>query len=113
MSQKKVLDFAALVVDESMGASVTTAASNILYTDRVGYQISWTGTPTGAFTVEISNDETTWVELTLSTPITASGSADDAFIDAETAAKFIRLVYTRTSGTGTLNVHITAKSISA
>lgn len=112
MSTKRVLDYAALVSAESMGASITTEASNILHTDRVGYQIAWTGTPTGAFTVEISNDGSTWVELTLSTAIAAAGSADEAFIDAETAAKFIRLVYTRSSGTGTLNVHITAKSIS-
>ena len=113
MSTKRVLDFDKLIVDGDMSASITADGTNILYTDRVGYQIDWTGTPTGDFTVEVSNDEDTWVELTLSTAIAAGGSADSAFIDVETAAKFVRLKYTRSSGTGTLNVHITAKSISA
>jgi len=80
--------------------------------DRVGYQISWTGTPNGDFTVEVSNDGSIWAPLTLSTAITASGSADNAFIDVETASKFVRLVYTASSSTGTLQAHITGKSIS-
>ena len=53
-----------------------------------------------------------WVDLPLTPAVTAAGSADDAVIEVETALKFVRLFYDRTSGTGSLNAHITAKSIS-
>jgi hypothetical protein len=112
MSVKRILDFESLIVDGAMVGSITSPATNILYMDRVGYQLSWAGTPTGDFTIEVSNDEVVWVELTLSVPVAAAGSADDAFIDVETAAKFVRVKYTVGSGTGTLQAHITAKSIS-
>lgn len=112
MSSKRVVDFGKLIEDESMGATITSAATGILHMDRAGYQLVWTGTPTGTFTIEISNDEVSWIDVPLDTAITAAGSADQAFIDLETAAKFTRVVYTRSSGTGTLNVHIVGKSIS-
>ena len=112
MGSKRTLDYSNLIVDGDMSGNITSASTNILHTDRVGYQLVWTGTPTGDFSVEVSNDEATWVALTLSTAVAAAGSADSAFIDCETAAKFIRLVYTASSSTGTLQVHITAKSIS-
>jgi hypothetical protein len=112
MGVKRTLDYDQLVVDGDMSSNITSASTNILNLDRVGYQLSWSGTPTGDFTVEISNDETNWIEMTLSATISAAGSADTAFIDCETAAKFIRLVYTSSSGSGTLQVKITGKSIS-
>ncbi len=113
MSVKRTLNYSELVVDGDMSSDITSEGTNILYMDRVGYQLSWTGTPNGTFSVEVSNDGETWVEAALSTPVTATGSADAAFIDVETAAQFVRLVYTASSSVGTLNVHITGKSISA
>ena len=112
MGSKRTLDYSELVVDGDMSSDITSDSTNIMHTDRVGYQLVWTGTPNGVFTVEVSNDEVTWAELTLSTAITAAGSADNAFIDCETAAKYIRCKYTASSSTGTLQAHITAKSIS-
>ncbi len=112
MGSKRVVDFSELVVDGDMSSNITSPSTNILHLDRIGYQISWTGTPNGSFSVEVSNDDSTWVALTLSASVTASGSADDAFIDVESACKFIRLKYTASSSTGTLQAHITGKSIS-
>lgn len=109
---KRTIDYGEYIVDGDLSSDVTGASTNILHTDRVGYQIVYTGTPTGTFSVQVSNDETTWEDLTLSTPVTASGSADNHFIDCETSAKFIRLKYTSSSGSGTLQVKLTAKSIS-
>ena len=112
MGVKRTLDYQELVVDGDMSSDVTSSSTNILHMDRVGYQLSWSGTPTGTFSVEVSNDESVWVPLTLSASVAAAGSADDAFIDCETAAKFIRFKYTASSGSGTLQAHITGKSIS-
>ena len=112
MSVKRVVDFSKYLTAQSMAATVTGASTNVLYTDRVAYQINWTGSAVGIFTVEGSNDEVVWTNLPLSTSVTADNAADDAVIEVETALKFVRLLYTRTSGTGTLNAYITAKAIS-
>ena len=91
----------------------------------VGYTVAWTGTPTGTFSVEVSQDYVapvgvqdeplnagTWVPLTLSVPVLAAGTADTAFIDVDvTGAAYVRLVYTATSGSGTLNATIAGKVI--
>ena len=76
MGSKRTLDFDKLVVNGDMSSNITSPSTNILHTDRVGYQLVWTGTPAGTFSVEVSNDETTWAELTLSTAITGGGAAE-------------------------------------
>lgn len=112
MGSKRVIDYSDYIVAGDMSGTITGDSTNILHTDRVGYQIVYTGSPTGTFGVEVSNDETTWQELTLSAAIAATGSGDNHFIDVESACKFVRLVYTFSSGTGSLDVKLTAKSIS-
>jgi len=106
-----------------MSANVTSLITNINMISCVGYTLSWTGTPTGTFSVEVSQDyiqpvgvqpeqldSGTWVPVTLSNPVVAAGVADTAFIDIDvTGAAYIRLKYTRTSGTGTLNATMAGK----
>lgn len=112
MGVKRTLDYDQLVVDGDMSSDITSASTNIMNTDRVGYQLSYSGTPTGTFSVQVSNDESVWVDVTFDSTPTAAGQAGTDFLEVETAAKFVRLVYTATSGTGSLDAHITAKSIS-
>ena len=112
MSVKRIVDYASLIVNGDLSDDITGPSTNILYTDRVSFQLSWTGDAEGDFTVEGSNDESVWVNLPLSPTVAAAGSADDAVIEVETALKFIRLKFTHSSGTGTLQAHIVAKSIS-
>ena len=87
----------------------------------VGYDVSWTGTPTGTFTVEVSNtyeqsgqgvvlNPGNWTALVLSATVTASGSAGNAYIDVRgISSDWIRLTYTPSSGTGVLNAVMSAK----
>src|SRR5687767_4867907 len=105
----------------SMGADVTSNVTIIQMIPYVSYTVAWTGTPTGTFSVQVSNDYAvdpsgavlnagTWVALTLSASVAASGSDDSAFIDIDGVAAYaIRLKYTRSSGTGTLNATIAGK----
>lgn len=106
-----------------MGGNVTGAVTNIQYLDNIGIQLNFTGTPVGTFHVQVSADYDqtaegevvsagNWINMTLSPPPIASGSPDQIYIDIlPTSAPWIRVVYTRTSGTGTLNGFITAKMI--
>jgi hypothetical protein len=108
-------------VNASMTSTVHSLPTNIKQMPYVSYDLSWTGSPTGTFTVEVSDtyqqsgegvviNAGNWTALTLSTTVTASGSAGSAFIDVRgTAATWIRLTYTPSSGTGTLNASMSAK----
>lgn len=94
----------------------------------VSYGLSWTGTsPIGAVSVQVSNDYSqnadgtinstgTWSTMTLQvagvpvTSIPITGNTGNGFIDIDqTAAYAMRLVYTATSGTGTLLVTVVGK----
>lgn len=88
----------------------------------VSYSVSWAGTaPVGAMSVQVSNDYSqnadgtvrnagTWTTLTLSAATPVSGATGNGFIDIDQIAAFaIRLVYTRTSGTGLMQAIINGK----
>lgn len=104
-------------------ASITSSVVEIRNQDNVGIQLSWTGVPVGTFAVQISINHAEdaqgnvtvagdWVSLPLSPTIAAAGSADSAIIDLnQMSAAYVRVVYTKGSGTGTLNAYITAKGV--
>lgn len=112
-----------LLTAQSMASSITSNPVEIKLQDNVGLQLDWTGAPVGTFSVQISITHTqdlngnvtnagTWVSLPLSPAITASGSADSAYIDLnQMSAAYVRLIYTRTSGTGALTVTVTGKAV--
>lgn len=111
-----------VITNGSMAGNITSTPTIIQKLSMIGYDISWTGTaPVGVMSVQVSNtfsenaDGTVknagnWTTLTLSTTPAVSGATGSGFIDVDaTGAYAIRLVYTRTSGTGILNAVITAK----
>jgi len=108
----------------SMTTNRTSTPVHIQYTDNVGIQFVWTGSPTGTFGVDVSNTATlnqdgtisggTWTSLVLLSPNTpqATGSAGNGYIDlSQLSAAFVRATYTYSSGSGTLTATLTAKPI--
>lgn len=115
-------------VSGSMAASITSNPT-VLQSLTVGlYTYSWSGTsPVGAISVQISNDYSlnpngtvnntgTWVTIyftlngttvTNSAPLT--GNTGEGAIEWTTGAYAIRTVYTRTSGTGTIQAIVNGK----
>lgn len=114
-------------------ASVTSSVSNIQFVDDVGYQFNFTGSPVGTIAIQVSADYSqdelgnvtnagNWIPLTLtywngsvfttSTSIPTSVGSPVYLDLALLSASWIRSVYTKTSGTGTINAFITAKSVS-
>lgn len=119
MAQRPYIKAYPLITAASMAVSIIGPVTNKAQLPSIGYTLSWSGTPTGSFTIEVCNDAQfevdgsyiagtgTWVALVLSNTITASGTADTAYIDIQIqTAAFMRLHYTRSSGSGTLNVSI-------
>lgn len=112
-----------LLTNVSMAASVSSSPINIQQMSYVGFDVSWTGTPVGTFSVEVSNTYKqsgegvvlvagNWTALTLSAVVSATGTSGNGFIDIDgVSADWIRLTYTRTSGTGSLSATASAKVI--
>lgn len=103
-------------------ASITSSVTDIRYLDNVSIQCIFTGTPTGSFALEGSLDyykingavqnTGTWTPITLSSTPAASGSAGNILLDLnQLSFPYIRVVYTKLSGTGTLNVYISGKAV--
>jgi len=113
-------------------SSVTSSVSDIRYLDNIGVEFVWSGSPTGTLAVQVSADylqdylgnvENTghWVNLTL-TYWNGSAFVTDTSIPTSVgspvyldlsllSAPFIRFVYTKASGSGTLQAYITAKEV--
>lgn len=114
-----------LIDGSSMGADITNGrVLSIQGLDNIGVQINvLTGTPTGEFKVQVSADHEeqngvvtatgNWVDLTLSpTATVTSGSPTSIYVDLnQLSALYLRVVYTRSSGTGTCDVWAVGKMI--
>ena len=112
MARKNIVKPYQVVTSGDMSSDVTSDATNIQFLDAVAYQLIWTGTPTGSFSVQGTVDGTNWDDLTLSTNISAAGSGDTALVSlSDLPFKQIRVKYTASSGSGTLDVHVMAKQV--
>jgi hypothetical protein len=118
MSRKNVLPKFKNITAGDMSGNITSTV-----TDNVGVELSWTGTPTGTFSVEVSVsyeqdsqgnviNAGSWNALTLNPTPVASGAAGSYYISLnQIEAPWIRIKYTRTSGSGTLTSYIATKEI--
>lgn len=100
------------IIKDGVMASTNTVYGDILQIDQgmtVAFECSWTGTPTGLFTVEVSNTGSNWqpLDMDINSPV---GSAGGCPIDVlRTGFRYLRLKYVNISGSGVLNVYIYAK----
>lgn len=93
-------------------SQLATPAVDCGHMTFLSFHAVWTGTPTGVFKVQKSNDGLTWTDDTeINSQITnPSGAAGDLMIEiADLCASYCRLIYTNASSTGVLNVNVQAK----
>lgn len=122
--RKNVLPLYTIISNGDMSqSSLTSLATNIQFMDNVCIQLVWTGTPSGAFTIQGSLTHQqdsqgniinagTWTDLSLSPAPVAAGSASSILIDMnQLSFPWIRVTYTKTSGTGTLTAVIGGKML--
>ncbi len=117
-----------VIVNGNMAGSLTSQVTLIPKLSMVTYAFSWSGTsPVGTVICQVSNDYTedavgqesnpgTWNTLpfvdstgTTVTSFALTGNAGVGFLEVVTGAYAIRTVYTRASGTGTLQVTLNSK----
>ena len=120
---KPILDQSKLIEAGDMSSDVISKVQDIKYLDNVGVQLKWSGNPVGRFDVQVSANHQQdiygnvikpgdWVSITLSPTINANGAPDVAYIDiSEISSLYLRVKYTRTSGTGALDCIAIAKMI--
>lgn len=86
-------------------ATCTSPSISIWSVSNLDFQAVWTGTPTGTFTVEISEDGIIWDNLPLSPTLSAAGAGGHATAELSVvAAPYVHFLYTRASGSGSLTV---------
>ena len=118
-----------VITSGDMSAASITSSVTLLPSLSLGtYSYSWAGTsPVGNIAIQISDDysvfpngavnnagtwNTAYVVLNGSSTVNAipvSGNTGNGIVEWSTGAYAIRTVYTKTSGTGTLQSFITAK----
>jgi hypothetical protein len=109
--EKSVKEVASLVTNGAMSANITSGGFSVAGFPYVAIQGAFTTTTaTGTFSVEASLDNSTWTPLTLSSSPTAAGADGNFLIElAPLCAQAVRLKYTRSAGSGTLNAKIFCK----
>jgi len=99
----------------SMGATITSAATSVKNMDKAGILVEWSAgsTPVGVITVQARFSPTgNYVDLDFGSAINVSGNSGSHQIRLdELPFQDIRVVYTRTSGSGTLNVTVVIKQV--
>jgi len=133
MSRKNNLSkFQSITAGDMSLSSVTSAVTDIQFLDNVGIQLNWTGSPVGDFAIQVSADYSqglngnvqstgNWVPLTLTyftggvfvtgTSIPTSVGSPIYLDLNQLSAPYIRVVYTKGSGTGSLDCFLTSKMV--
>lgn len=120
MSRKNNLrQFQNIVNGDMSQASITSSVTNLEFLDNIGVQLNFTGSPTGSIAIQVSADYVQDVNgrvlnpghwVTIASASTSGGSP--IYFDIQmTSAPWMRVVYTKSSGSGTLNGFITAKMV--
>lgn len=91
------------------------ASTNVIYSnifeisrmDNIGFDVSWSGTPTGTLLVLVSNGGVVWPELTFSPALSqpAGSAAFYALSLNQLPFKYVMFQYTNSSGTGVLTIN--------
>lgn len=94
-------------------SSTTSSSTSVQNTDNIGIILSWTGTsPVGTVTISGSNDNSTFVDLDFGSTISISGNTGSDLLNInQFPCAYIRIKYTKGSGTGTLTASMTTKQI--
>lgn len=113
-----------IVAGDMSQATITSIVTNIEQLDNIGFQLNWSGTsPVGTIAIQVSLDYAqdylgnvtntgTWATIGITPTPSVSGNTGSAYIDVnQLSAPWIRAVYTKTSGVGTLQGWITGKMV--
>lgn len=112
-SSKRVIDNENYVkvgdAGADLAASFTFPIVDVLHLDSASFSVAFTGNCIGTMSIEESNDGVFFNSVSGGSLNIVSGTGG-GYVGGSTKAKFVRLRYVRTSGSGTVAVHMVAKS---
>lgn len=110
--RKSILKKYKIFDSASLAANLISPVTSVEYLDSVCIQLQWeTTTAEGTFAVEASIDGEYWTALSGINPV-VSATNDHALINITLLpSPFIRVTYTSSAGTGTVNGYISAKMV--
>lgn len=115
--------FTIITAGDMSQASLTSTIVNIQYLDNICISFVFSGSPVGTFSIEGSNtyNQTpegsitsvgTWTPIVLNPVAIAAGTSGSVLLDLnQLSFPWIRAIYTKTSGTGTLTATISGKML--
>jgi hypothetical protein len=112
MSGKSIVPGYQIISNQSMSADSDSMEVDVRYASHIYVQLDFTGAPFGTFAVMVRNDTTpNFVSLSgLSQTPTCSGSAGSVGVNiANIGFTKMRIHYTFSSGSGTLNGYVSTK----
>lgn len=98
-----------------LGASGQTVARGGLGINTISHQLVWTGTPTGTFKVQASNNygipnvTATWNDVPSASVAGGGAAGSQIFSNGQATETYYRIDYARTSGSGTLTLYTVVK----
>lgn len=101
-----------IVSSGDMSSNVTSSSVNIQFQDFVSIEVLITGSPTGTLAVEGSHDNVNFIAYPLAADSTITAGSPSRFLIENhqvLPSPYIRLTYTATSGSGTMNATLTAR----
>jgi hypothetical protein len=94
----------------SLGADATSAVADMDHMGMASIHAIWTGTPTGTLSVQVSVNGVDWVAPPTALSVAIAGAAGQVvWTMPDLTWKAVRVIYVRTSGTGTVNAWVNAK----
>lgn len=123
MSSRPLIKPFQVITNGDMSGSITSEVTIVDNLSAISYDISWSGaTPTGTIQVQVSDTYKenangtgvlvagNWNSLPLSSTPSISGNTGNGAIDIQILGFYaIRLIYTASGGTGTMQATLAAK----
>lgn len=95
----------------SMGASFNSTSIDIRHYTFAALQVSWSAAPEGTFKIQGSVDNSTWVDIADTSKAIVAADASYLWNLKDLAPPYIRIVWTRTSGTATCLIKFFLKGL--
>lgn len=97
----------------SSTTTYTSSTFNANYTDNLGLQVKFTGTPTGTLTVNCSIDNVNFIPLTFTPALTQPTGGVLSYLVSlnQLPYPYLQVSYTNSSGSGTLSVYLSCKAL--
>lgn len=114
MSRKAVLiPTAPVELAHSLSASFNSTATQVPLHDTICYQINaTTSNAIGTFYLQVSIDGSNYIDVGSAGSLASAN--DNLFVSyTNNGAAYVRIRYLRTSGTGTADIYISARSVGA